>query len=389
MIDLLEKIRYNNIKIQMLCICFALYMEDCGLKILVVFTGGTIGSTIMDGYAVPDENKKYRLIRMYEENVKGHKRNGVDKNVEFYVESPYQELSENNTCMEIFKLASYLNEKINKCKSDNNYDGIIITHGTDTLQYTAAGLSYMFADSDIPIILVSSNYVLDDKRANGLTNFAYAVKFIEGKYGTGVFVSYCNTNKNPVIHRGTRLMEHTAYSDDVLSVKNAEYGYFEDGLFVKKITNDNYDKLFVQSTGICSQLRSVCLSSENKGNPFTDIQLIKPFPGMRYKLLSDEIKAVLHVTYHSGTICSKSPDLAEFAMEVNNKRIPVYVLGAGDSVDYDSVKIYGELGFEVLDIAVLPAMLVKLWLGRLIFQDNDKLSEFMRTDVAGDINLDI
>ena len=32
---------------------------------------------------------------------------------------------------------------------------------------------------------------------------AYAVKFIEGKYGTGVYVSYCNTGGEPVIHRGT------------------------------------------------------------------------------------------------------------------------------------------------------------------------------------------
>ena len=67
-------------------------------------------------------------------------------------------------------LAKYIKEQIESEK----YDGIIITHGTDTLQYTSAMLGYMFDDVSIPIVLVSSNYVLEDKRANGLINLSKA-----------------------------------------------------------------------------------------------------------------------------------------------------------------------------------------------------------------------
>ena len=356
LIDLFKKIGYNNDKSK---------NGGYGLKILVVFTGGTIGSSISDGYAVPDSDKKYKLIDMYEKSAQENTAYQTKEKAEFDMESPYQELSENNTGEQIFTLASYLSDKIGEnCR----YDGIIITHGTDTLQYTSAALGYMFGDVDIPIVLVSSNYVLDDARANGLMNFAYAVRYIEGKYGTGVYVSYCNTGRAPVIHRGTRLMEHITYSDDVYSIKNSEYGFFENGIFKKKLRKTaDYD--FSESTKMCFEIREQFLKREKTENVFSDIVMVKPFPGMRYSPLPNGTKAVLHTTYHSGTMCSKSPDLKAFADDARKRNIPVYIYGAGQSVDYDSVKVFEKFGFEVLQIAALPAMLMKLWIACVIFRN--------------------
>lgn len=94
--------------------------------------------------------KNIKLIDMYEKSAKENRTYQTKEKIEFDMESPYQELSENNTGKQIFTLASYLNEKTGK---DCGYDGIIITHGTDTLQYTAAALGYMFGDADIPIVI--------------------------------------------------------------------------------------------------------------------------------------------------------------------------------------------------------------------------------------------
>ena len=70
-------------------------------------------------------------------------------------------------------LISCIREQLTK-----DIDGIIVTHGTDTLPFTAAALGMCFAYAKVPILLVSSNYILDDPRANGLTNFTAAVDYI-------------------------------------------------------------------------------------------------------------------------------------------------------------------------------------------------------------------
>lgn len=38
----------------------------------------------------------------------------------------------------------------------NNYDGFVVLHGTDTMAYTAAALSYLIQDSVKPIVLTGS-----------------------------------------------------------------------------------------------------------------------------------------------------------------------------------------------------------------------------------------
>lgn len=58
------------------------------MKILVVFTGGTIGSCYNDGVISPDSSTRYKLIEMYKQN------GGY---AEFDAISPYTVLSENLT----------------------------------------------------------------------------------------------------------------------------------------------------------------------------------------------------------------------------------------------------------------------------------------------------
>jgi len=142
--------------------------------------------------------------------------------------SPYTILSENLAADHIVTLAQTVNAMLQR----EDMQGVIVTHGTDTLQYGSAMMGYLFGNAQIPIVVVSSNYVLDDIRANGLINFRYAVDFIKGQYGTGVFVSYCNQGELPTIHRATRLQPLIPYSDYVGSVRNMWYGRFENGHYI-------------------------------------------------------------------------------------------------------------------------------------------------------------
>lgn len=59
-----------------------------------------------------------------------------------------------------------------------NYDGFVICHGTDTLAYTAAALSYMIQNSSKPIVITGAqkpiNMDVTDAKTNLLDSFIYA-----------------------------------------------------------------------------------------------------------------------------------------------------------------------------------------------------------------------
>ena len=60
----------------------------------------------------------------------------------------------------------------------DDYDGFVISHGTDTMAYTASALSYLVQHSPKPIVLTGSQKPVDmeitDARANLLDSFIYA-----------------------------------------------------------------------------------------------------------------------------------------------------------------------------------------------------------------------
>ena len=70
--------------------------------------------------------------------------------------------------------------KIVECVRDNyeKYDGFVIAHGTDTMAYTAAGLSYLIQNSSKPIVITGSQKPIDnditDAKSNLLDGFIYA-----------------------------------------------------------------------------------------------------------------------------------------------------------------------------------------------------------------------
>lgn len=61
----------------------------------------------------------------------------------------------------------------------DDFDGFVITHGTDTMAYTAAALSYLIQDSPKPIVITGSQKSIalndTDARRNLFDSFRYAV----------------------------------------------------------------------------------------------------------------------------------------------------------------------------------------------------------------------
>lgn len=341
------------------------------MVILLVCTGGTIGSTESSGFVSPDKEKPNRLLDLYKERMR---KGGFD--VIFDVLTPYQTLSENIDCNNFRLLADCLENA-----GLDRYDGVIITHGTDTIQYTAAFTGYIMAGSDVPIVFVSANYVLEDVRSNGLDNFYYAVEFIRQKKAKGVFVSYRNSGDFPRIHYATRLIMHQAYSDSLYSICGMDYGYFEGDRFVCRY-GEEPGKVNNEET---TARINADISNVPEGSSLSGIMVIHPYPGMEYIMPGSGIKSVLHYTYHSGTICSKPRILKEFADYINAEDIPVFITGAGTGADYESVKCYKEHGFYVLPAASPEAMYIKLWLCIINNKSTREIARIMQQPLANDI----
>nr|WP_300094617.1 asparaginase [Sedimentibacter sp.] len=72
-------------------------------------------------------------------------------------------------------------------KNYDKYDGFVISHGTDTMSYTSAALSYLIQNSDKPIVVTGSqkpiNADITDAKKNLLDSFRFAAeKDVKGVY---------------------------------------------------------------------------------------------------------------------------------------------------------------------------------------------------------------
>ncbi len=312
------------------------------MKLLFIFTGGTIGSAVSGDYISTDENKPYELIETY------RKRYGLE--CYYDIMTPYTELSEQNTGVTVSKLIACVCDAIDNGGKDGAYDGIIVTHGTDTLPYSAAALSYALGNDSIPVCIVSSNYPITDHRANGVDNLYGAIKLIEaGRRAAccGVFVSYRNHVGVTYLHRASRLLETPAFSDEYLSVRNEYYGKIVNDTFHKNPEyKENADKL--EPMGAVA-LKDIC-------DGITRYHL---YPGIR---LEEASECILLESFHSGTMNTKLTDYQRYFEKMYEQGVPVYLTGLTRGVSYESTSLYEKLHIQpVYDIAPVAAYM-KLWM---------------------------
>lgn len=334
-------------------------------NILVVFTGGTIGSIATDGTINTSDTTSFELIRLFQQHYENHRQ------IHFDSIQPLQILSENLAPPAWKTLIAAI-----EAARPDQYNGIIITHGTDTLAYTACALSFYFNAIKIPMLLVSSDYPLDHPKANGVENFICAAEFILQINEPGVFVPYRNQQQTTRLHQGARLACSLQLSGDFFSVQGESYLKFENRRF--------------------SQLNPPANQAPTNSLPlkadFSDrILMIKPYPGLDYSRFNlDNVDAVLHDLYHSGTACAslqwgENYSLIEFIKRCKNIGITVYLAPAIKSTDaYQSTQILMEQGAEIIWNMSLEAAYVKLLLAYGNFDDEQEIMDFMVADIAGE-----
>jgi glutamyl-tRNA(Gln) amidotransferase subunit D len=171
-------------------------------KVLILHTGGTIASKVdyKTGGVFP-LFKPEELLTMFPEL---NEIVSIDTKLLFNVWSEDFE----------FKHFNQIAKEIEK--NHKKYDGIIITHGTDTIHYTSAALSFILENIKIPIIIVGSQRSSDRGSSDSALNVINAAYYIcKSKFnGVGVCMHENSEDDNCFILAGTNIKKmHTTRRD--------------------------------------------------------------------------------------------------------------------------------------------------------------------------------
>jgi glutamyl-tRNA(Gln) amidotransferase subunit D len=127
------------------------------------------------------------------------------------IEKPFMLASENMTPKEWKILAQKTTELLNKPENR----GVIITHGTDTLHYTAAALSFMLKNVNKPVVLTYAQRSADRGSSDTALNLTCAGRAALSDIAEVMLVGHATTNDDYCIAiRGTKARKmHTSRRD--------------------------------------------------------------------------------------------------------------------------------------------------------------------------------
>ncbi len=126
----------------------------------------------------------------------------------------YTILSENMTPSIWQELARAVHDEIRK-----GVTGVIVTHGTDTMAYSASALAFMVR-TPVPVVFVGSQRSADRPSSDNAMNAVSAAAAATSDLGEVAIVMHGSTNDDRcAIHRGTRVRKmHTSRRDAFASI---------------------------------------------------------------------------------------------------------------------------------------------------------------------------
>lgn len=136
-----------------------------GKKVLVLYTGGTIGMTRTDdGYRPQPGGIRQLLAEVPDLTMKG---------MPDYDLMEFDRLIDSSdvTVAEWNRIAQTV------CDHYDSYDGFVILHGTDTMAYTASALSFQLEGLNKPVILTGSQIPLCELRSDANDNLVTSMLF--------------------------------------------------------------------------------------------------------------------------------------------------------------------------------------------------------------------
>jgi len=233
-------------------------------KVSILGTGGTIASRI--DYKTGAVHPAFSAEELYSVIPE------LARCAQIETEAVFNIYSENMTPSHWTKLADACTKKARSA------DGIVIGHGTDTMAYTSAALSFALQGIGIPVVFVGSQRSTDRPSSDAAINMVSAVTFAARAPVAGVYVAmHAKTDDASVaVHLGTKVRkDHTSRRDAFESVNTSPVSYVID------------EKIEIKARNLPPRKHSI-LESRSKFEE--KVALVKFYPGFDKLLIETLVK---------------------------------------------------------------------------------------------------
>lgn len=245
------------------------------------------------------------------------------------VKALYNILSENMKVDYWIESANLIYDEINELsqiENQNNANGIVVAHGTDTMHYTAAALSFILC-SPVPIVITGAQRSSDRPSTDAFLNLMNSVAAAKSDIAGVTVCMYSNLNDSECyLHNGTKVRKmHTSRRDTFRSINAIPIATLENGN-IKFIHNHNHIKRGDVKLDINDKM-------EKK------VGFVKSFPGLTAEFIDYLIDSSYKGILIEGTGLGHVGDhLIEPLQRANDENIPVLM---------SSQCIYGKVNMNV------------------------------------------
>ncbi len=334
--------------------------------ISIISTGGTVASIIdyKTGAVHPaftaDDLLRANPELLDQANIKG--------------KAIFNILSENMKPEYWVKAAHSIADEIN-----NGADGVVVAHGTDTMHYTAAALSFIL-ESPVPVVLTGAQRSSDRPSSDAFLNLINSVAAAKSDMAE-VMVCMHATNDDSacLLHQGTKVRKmHTSRRDTFRSINTQPLARIENGRMEILDAEKTYKKR-----------GSFELKVNDNIEP--NVAFIKSFPGIETDIIDYHLDKGVKGILLEGTGLGHCPDHMVPALErATDSNVPV-VMTSQCMYGKINMNVYST-GRRLLNAGVIPGgdMLPETAFVKLIWAlgQSDKLEEvknIMLTNIAGEM----
>ena len=260
-----------------------------------------------------------------------------------------------------------------------DYKGVIVAHGTDTMHYSSAFLSFALSGLKIPVVFVGSQRSSDRPSSDAASNLIAATKFIVKTDVNGIYVVMHHNESDETIscHLGTRVRKNHASKRSAFETIGNNPAFL---ILDKKIIKNSRDKFFENQSfnprlGIDTQVALV------KYHPGYEPKQIEALIDLGFKAIIFEGTGLGHVGKTMYNVIKKA-NAEDLFLGMTSQCID----GRVRMTVYESGRDLLELGITPLENMIPEVALVKTMWALGNSEDKDGLKKLLLENIASEFS---